>query len=117
MLHTQPEGFQLEELIGFLEQVPDQDHVCPIGFDTPHSYRGNYSDLAFCAAENVTVAAMLACAKSALGESFTGYKGGTFRMSSFSNCYIVWDCSNCYGETLGRLLMTFIVNAPEGSIK
>ncbi len=54
----------LIELIEFLEKQ-NQDIVVPMGFSNPHSYRGNYIDLAFEPKENVTVREML---KDAQGE-------------------------------------------------
>ena len=69
----------LGELIAYLE-TKDQDYIVPLGFNSPHSYRGNYEDLAFEPCANRTVGEMLACAKEALGTKYTGWKGGYYRM-------------------------------------
>ena len=49
---------QLGELIKRLE-VEQQNQIVPMGFDSPHSYRGDYYCLAFEPAENISVAEML----------------------------------------------------------
>ena len=75
------------ELIAALEAAP-QDRVCREGFGQPHSDRGNYSDLAFAPAKDVSVASMLANAKSALGATFDGYKGGKYTMSEWTSVFV-----------------------------
>ena len=86
---------RLGELIERLEAAPDQGAVVRWGFGMPHSSRGDYSELAFDPAENVTVASMLAHAKSALGSTFEGWKGGDFKMGEYTPCWIEkrghWD--------------------------
>jgi len=85
----------LQELIDALAAA-DQEHVAPLGFGKPMSYRGSYDQLAFEPAENVTVASMLVHAKSALGTTFGGYKGGEYTMHEDTYCYI-----DHYGESGG----------------
>ena len=85
----------LGDLIRRLEAAPDQSAVVRWGFGNPHSSRGDYSELAFDPAENVTVASMLAHAKASLGATFEGWKGGDFTMHEYSACWIEkrgdWD--------------------------
>ena len=85
----------LGDLIQRLEAAPDQSVVVRWGFGKPHSSRGDYSELAFDPAENVTVASMLAHAKASLGATFEGWKGGDFTMHEYSACWIEkhgdWD--------------------------
>jgi hypothetical protein len=50
------------------------------GPESPHSYRGYYSDLAFSAGHKRTAGAWLRELESCLGSTFTGYKGGDFTM-------------------------------------
>lgn len=74
----------LGELVEVLFDLPDHD--IPIEFDdgsTPgrlHSYRGYYQDLAFSTGATGNVGDVLEDAQDAIGETFTGYKGGDFRM-------------------------------------
>jgi hypothetical protein len=71
---------KLCDLVKKLESLPE-DKVFEIGFGKPMSYRGNYSELAFEPASNVTVEEMLKSALSGFGD-FKGYKGGTYHMDS-----------------------------------
>lgn len=80
-------NISLGALIEWLKDLP-QDMVVRDGFHNPHSYRGYYEDLAFEPKENVTVAEMLASAESALGETFKGYKGGDFKMTASTDCWL-----------------------------
>jgi hypothetical protein len=77
----------LAELIARLEAANPQQ-VVTRGFDSPHSYRGDYMDLAFEPATDITVGDMLDAARSALGETFTGYKGGDFTMDGYTDCWL-----------------------------
>lgn len=96
----------LEELITALESH-DQAKVVPHGFANPHSYRGDYCDLAFEPAANVTVGSMLNAARSALGETFQGYKGGDYTMADYTDCWLAeWGCC---GETIGPLLLKLML--------
>lgn len=96
----------LQELIDALAAA-DPEHVAPLGFGSPMSYRGFYEELAFEPAQNVTVASMLAHARSALGATFEGYKGGEYTMHAYSDCYI-----NRYGESggdkIGPVLVAYL---------
>ena len=96
----------LGELIEILQKA-DPDHVCKVGFGAPMSYRGYYDELAFEPAENVTVASMLKNARSALGGTFIGYKGGEFLMSEHTDCWLAHYGHT--GETLGPALMRFML--------
>jgi len=96
----------LGELIKFLE-AHDPERVCPIGFAEPHSYRGYYDQLAFEPAENVTVGSMLACARDALDRTFTGYKGGDYKMDEWTD---VWLAEYGHtGEGIGPVLLSYMV--------
>lgn len=98
----------LEELIDFLEKQ-DQSAVCELGFCNAHSYRGIYAELAFEPANNVTVAAMLKCAKDAEGETFEGYKGGRYTMTALTEVHIA-KYGAC-GESLSGTLLWYMVGA------
>lgn len=77
----------LGELIKRLKKEP-QDKLVMDGFDSPHSYRGFYHELAFTPKMHVTVGSMLQHAKSALNATFTGYKGGEYKMDKFTKVNI-----------------------------
>jgi hypothetical protein len=73
----------LFDLIELLEKYPQEKRV-PLGIGNPHSWRGDYCELAFEPVKDVTVGDMLASARSAMGATFQGYKGGDFPMTGFS---------------------------------
>lgn len=78
---------KLGELIKALEALPERAEV-QHGFGEPRSYRGDYSELAFRPGGPVSINAMLIHARSALGETFVGYKGGSYLMSAETECHI-----------------------------
>lgn len=100
-------------LIARLEQE-DPTRVLPIGFAEPHSYRGYYYELAFELRRNITVADVLADARSALGTTFEGYKGGEYTMGEHTTCWIA-----SYGETsdnvIGPLLLELLLRLGSGA--
>ena len=102
--------FGLGDLIAALAKE-DPARVLPVGFNRPHSYRGYYEQLAFEPAENITIGEMLAAARSALGTTFTGYKGGDYTMGEHTECWIA-----NYGESgsdqIGHVLMRLLLAQP-----
>ena len=76
------------------------------GFGRPMSYRGDYSGLAFSPEENTTVGAMLMHARSALDETFTGYKGGKFTIHDGVNCHIA-EYGDAGGGRIGPTLLRY----------
>lgn len=85
--------------------------VCRIGFFGPHSYRGDYSDLAFRPAENITVGQMLGAAEGAEGKTFEGYKGGQYEMDEHSRCWLS-EYGRGGGEVIGPVMMSLILDEP-----
>jgi hypothetical protein len=83
----------LGQLIAELKKH-DPDLVVPNGFHNAHSYRGYYDQLAFEREDNVTVGAMLETAEGALNKVFHGYKGGDYKMSEWTECWLA-----TYGST------------------
>lgn len=87
----------LGELIKALEGMKP-DTVVKYGFNgkTAHSYRGDYSDLAFERDDYATVKSMLEGAKAALGKTFSGYKGGVYEMHEYVDVHFAerGDCEN-----------------------
>lgn len=96
----------LQELIDFLSAY-DPAIVAPVGFHSPHSYRGYYQELAFEPLENATVKEMLACAKSALGTTYEGYKGGDYTMGPYTTVYL--SEYGTTGEEIGPILLKYMV--------
>ena len=78
---------KLKSLIDLLSKLPP-DAVVSNGFGEPMSYRGYYDQLAFEPKDHARIGDMLAHAKSALGATFTGYKGGEFVMHECTECWI-----------------------------
>jgi hypothetical protein len=100
----------LDELIVALEAA-DPALVLPLGFSNPHSYRGDYMDLAFEPAANVTVGAMLADARSARGTTYQGYKGGDNTMDGWTDCWLAEEGSSANAETIGAVFLTLLLAA------
>lgn len=98
----------LDELIQALE-AEDPDKVLPLGFSHPHSWRGSYNELAFEPTANVTVGQMLADARSALGATYEGYKGGQYTMDGLTDCHLAEEGRE--GEDLGPILLTLLLAA------
>ena len=78
---------RLEELINWLESQ-DKTAIITDGFGDPHCDRGSYMNLAFDPVEKTTIGQMLDHAKSALGKTFTGWKGGDFDMHEYTDVLI-----------------------------
>ncbi len=97
---------KLGELIKTLEKAPPEK-IVPHGFGTPDSYRGYYEQLAFEPRKNVTVGEMLAYAKSALGQTFQGYKGGEYLMTEWTDVWIAEYGDT--GEPIGPTLLQYMV--------
>lgn len=73
----------LRELIAELKLL-DPEIVFPMGFYSPHSYRGSFDELAFVPVEKARVQSMLSCAEWAIDQSFPGYKGSEYLMTEDS---------------------------------
>ncbi|WP_329521192.1 hypothetical protein [Spirillospora sp. NBC_01491] len=98
----------LEELITALE-AHNPNLVVPRGFTNPHSHRGYYDQLAFEPAGEVTVSALLTDARSAIGATYTGYKGGEFTMTGDTECHIAYY--GACGEEIGPTLLRYMLAA------
>ena len=107
--HTTGEIMELKKLIEMLEKE-NPNKILKNGFTSPHSYRGDYQDLAFEPAQNIRVGDMLRDAKESkkAGKVFEGYKGGDFVMEDYTDCWLAEY--GCCGETLGELLLNYMLN-------
>ena len=87
----------LGKLIAALEAMPDGAEVANLR--DPDSYRGYYSDLYFERGEGLRPAAeLLADCKAAMGQVFTGYKGGDYVMGALTPLWIA--TYGCCGQKL-----------------
>ena len=95
-----------------IEQLAKFPKRYVVAFDTtnlsPHdemSYRGYYCDLAFDEIDEPrTVEEFAEQLKGALGQKYTGYKGGDFRMDSSTPLWV-----SAYGDASGIALMSMHV--------
>lgn len=99
----------LGEIIEALRSA-DQSHIAPIGMGYPMSWRGVYSELAFAPAKNISVAEMLKNAESAMGKTFTGYKGGEYTMGEWTDCYLD-SYGSASGDKIGPALIAYMTGA------
>lgn len=96
----------LGSLIKTLEDA-NPDKIVKIGFGYPHSYRGYYDDLAFEPRYMVTVSFMLAAAKSALGSTYPGWKGGEYTMNEYTTVWLAYEGQE--GEGIGPVLLSYML--------
>lgn len=105
----------LGSVIGALEAYErdggDLDKVVAIGFKYPHSYRGYYEQLAFEPATYVSLRSMLDCAREALGNTYEGYKGGSYTMHDYTETWLA-EYGDTSDDMLGPVLMRFLVDQP-----
>lgn len=99
---------KLAELIATLEAAHPR-LVVPHGFTNPHSYRGYYEQLAFEPARDVPITVMYNAARSALGVTYEGYKGGDYTMTEDTDCWLATHGS--VGEELGPTLLRLMLEA------
>jgi hypothetical protein len=104
---------QLGEVIAVLEAevAAYRDRALPLGYANQHSYRGYDECLAFETAENVTTGQMLAEARTALGTTYGGWKGGEYTMDAYTDCYLAER--GCCGEELSAPLLRLMLAGPD----
>ena len=87
----------LGKLIAALEAMPDDAKVANLR--EPDSYRGYYSDLFFERHDGTRPASeLLAECKAAMGNVFTGYKGGEYVMGALTPLWIA--SHGCLGKKM-----------------
>lgn len=99
----------LRDLITRLERE-DPALVLPVGWTSPHSYRGYYDCLAFERRTNVPVSDCLAAARDALGSTYHGWKGGDYVMGEWTDCYLVIE-EGCTGEEITETMLDLDIAA------
>jgi len=95
----------LGDIIAILEAIDDKP--VPFGFGAPMSYRGYYDEIAFPPERDTTVGKMLEHARSAVGMTFPGYKGGYFKMNDYTDCWLAEHGE--LGEALGPTLLMYML--------
>ena len=91
----------IEILQGF-----DPETILSIGLSNPHSWRGSYDELAFEPVENITVKQMLEAAMEAYNSTYSGWKGGEYKMYGYTNINI--DFKGVYSDS--KLTMKLLLN-------
>lgn len=97
----------LKEIIDALEKQPREKPML-IGFTRPHSYRGEYRNLAVEPVCGSTVGASLDSLKEAHGQTYGGWKGGDYEMDDYVNVYIS-RVGRASGERVGELLLACLL--------
>ena len=98
----------LGDIIYLLESCKQKSKTVRIGLGEPMSYRGYYDQLAFVPEYNITIAECLHNAKSALGATFEGYKGGEYTMDEGTECWMAdYGCS---GDGIGTVLLAYMLD-------
>jgi len=93
----------------YIELLQKQDPAKEVknGLGNPHSWRGSYDELAFEPVGKTTFGLMLDAAKSALNETYCGYKGGEFKMTGDTEVNIEFSGSWSDGVTLESMVEEF----------
>lgn len=107
---TVPAHLTLGDLIARLERE-NREHPgkrIRIGFIHPHSYRGDYADLAVEIGHDVTIEDMLKDVQFALGQTYEGWKGGDYTMHEHTQVWLVDERGDC-GESLGAVLLELLL--------
>lgn len=103
-----PDSLCLSAIVVRLEMETDKTIELPVGFHRPHSYRGDYSEVAFEITEDITIQRMLDEVKSAIGTVYEGYKGGNYLMRDYTTAWLVLEEGVC-GETIGSVLLDLLL--------
>lgn len=107
---------QLGELRKVFLNLPNNDFVFSEGFAAPHSYRGYYNELAIERSYEVTLADIKKTLDEAIGEQFTGYKGGEYSYDSSTPVHLSYygnadDSDGVEFEALvGKMLLQYLSN-------
>lgn len=87
---------RLGELSDIVSQWDDNDFVFSSAFDSCHSYRGYYYEVAFAPSDSVSVAQVKAVVDSACNDTFEGWKGGEYTYDADTPCNLAFD--GCTGD-------------------
>lgn len=90
-------------------EAADPEQKVKIGLGNPHSWRGRYDELAFEPVEDTTIGDMLSQARSAVGATYTGYKGGKFFMDEETTINVDMHGSWTDGSALWDMLLSLLL--------
>ena len=97
----------LNEIIDELRRV-DQNKLLPFRLTNPHSYRGDYSELAFERLDfTSSVGDWVKMLKAQIGQTYQGYKGGEYTMAEYSNVFIA-EYGSC-GSEINELVLELLL--------
>src|SRR5665213_1560448 len=99
----------LNDYITRLEQADPATKV-PVGLGDPHSWRGDYAELAFEPVRDTTVGEMLAAARSALGATYQGYKGGEYLMTGDTTIHVDMHGRWSDGRAIWAMLLDLMLD-------
>lgn len=102
----------LGEYIARLERE-NPDKKVPMGLGKPHSWRGSYDELSFEPVKDTTVGEMLADARSAVGKTFIGWKGGEYTMTEFTRINVDFRGKWSDGSQLLEMLLDLLFSDNE----
>lgn len=92
----------LGQLNAVFLKMTDKSFVFTKGFNTPHSYRGYYNELAFQPAQDIKLEVVIKSIDRSYIETFEGYKGGEFSYNAETTCHLSW-IGNCTEDDCLRL--------------
>ena len=98
----------LGEYIKILESK-DPTKTVENGLGNPHSWRGSYRELAFEPIGTTTIDHMLGEARSALNNTYEGWKGGEFYMDEDTSINIDFEGNFSDGDTIWNMLLDFML--------
>lgn len=85
-------GMLVEKLEAYVEdETKGQDHPVRCGYARAISYRGDYSMISFAPEADTRLGVMLRAARNAIGQTFTGWKGGDFEMKEGTPVWLAND--------------------------
>lgn len=96
----------LGEVKAAFDALENNDFVFTNGFITPHAYRGNYGQVAFQPAKNMTLAEIKCSLISALHDTFVGYHSDEYRYDKNTpvNLSLIGVCNNDDAENFEKLV-------------
>jgi hypothetical protein len=100
----------LRELLNRLRSEPNRR--VRRGLKNPHSYRGHYEDIAFELGGEMYIEDIIKLVAGSIGETYEGWKGGFFEMSSYSKVYVAEVGE--VGDELGPILFRFLMEDQVG---
>lgn len=94
-----------------LDPRPREGLAVRYGFGKPFSWRGIYAEVCFEPVEYTTVGEMLEHARSAVGATFTGWKGGEFTMSLHTPCHVNFK-GECGDDAITPFMLAWMLDRP-----